>query len=79
MYSLKTSCTAAALAALALAGCGAEKKNAPAAQTPEVSVVTVHRESVPVSIELPGRTSPYLIAQVHARVDGIVLQRAFQE
>jgi membrane fusion protein (multidrug efflux system) len=34
---------------------------------------------VPVTTELPGRTSPYLVAQVRARVDGIVLKRAFTE
>ena len=36
-------------------------------------MVTVHPGSVPLTIELPGRTSPYLVAQVRARVDGIVL------
>lgn len=30
-------------------------------------------------MELPGRTSPYLVAQVRARVDGIVQKRSFQE
>jgi len=44
-----------------------------------VSVVTVHRASVPVTTELPGRTSAYLVAQVRARVDGIVLKRDFSE
>ena len=46
---------------------------------PEVTVVAVHRQAVPVTTELPGRTSPYLVAQVRARVDGIVLQRGFAE
>src|SRR5882672_1746631 len=46
---------------------------------PVVSVITVHHESVPVTTELPGRTSANLVAQVRARVDGIVQQRAFQE
>ena len=41
--------------------------------------MTVHRSSVPVSIELPGRTTAYLVAQVRARVDGIVLKREFKE
>jgi membrane fusion protein (multidrug efflux system) len=41
--------------------------------------MTVHRTSVPVTIDLPGRTSPYLMAQVRARVDGIVQKRLFQE
>jgi membrane fusion protein (multidrug efflux system) len=46
---------------------------------PQVSVVTVHRSSVPITIELPGRTSAYLVAQVRARADGIVLERKFKE
>jgi membrane fusion protein (multidrug efflux system) len=32
-----------------------------------------------VTTELPGRTSPYLVAQVRARVDGIVQKRDFTE
>jgi membrane fusion protein (multidrug efflux system) len=30
-------------------------------------------------VELPGRTTPYLVAQVRARVDGIVLRRDYTE
>jgi membrane fusion protein (multidrug efflux system) len=42
-------------------------------------VVQVHRESVPIDVELPGRTTAFFTAQVRARVDGIVLKRKFQE
>jgi membrane fusion protein (multidrug efflux system) len=62
----------------ALSGCG-KKPAAPAAQPPEVSVATVQRASVPVTIDLPGRTNAYFVAQVRARVDGIVLKREFKE
>jgi membrane fusion protein (multidrug efflux system) len=80
MYLPRTPCAAAALATVfVLAGCSQADKRPVAKPTPEVSVVTAHRESVPVTIELPGRTSPFLIAQVHARVDGIVQRRDFQE
>ncbi|ONU27723.1 efflux RND transporter periplasmic adaptor subunit, partial [Burkholderia cenocepacia] len=48
-------------------------------QTPEVGVVTVQPQSVPVFTDLPGRTSAFLVAQVRARVDGIVLRREFTE
>jgi membrane fusion protein (multidrug efflux system) len=68
-----------AFAVVVLAGCGKAKQATPVAQTPQVSVVTVHRQSVPVTTELPGRTSAYLVAQVRARVDGIVLKRQFAE
>src|SRR5947209_1271948 len=67
------------LAAMVLAGCGAAKPATTSSQPPRVSVVTVHRGSAPVATELPGRTSAYLVAQVRARVDGIVLTRAFKE
>src|SRR5438309_607037 len=64
---------------LALAAC-VQAKQAPApAAPPEVTVVAVHKQAVPVTTELPGRTSPYLVAQVRARVDGIVLRRGFTE
>ena len=68
----------AALAAMVLAACGRAE---PAAAPPpaEVGVVTVHSASVPITIELPGRTSAYLVAQVRARVDGIVKRRDFSE
>ncbi|CAG4907049.1 efflux RND transporter periplasmic adaptor subunit [Paraburkholderia gardini] len=68
----------AATAAVILAACG-QKQSAPPPQTPEVGVVTVEPQSVPVTTELPGRTSAFLVAEVRARVDGIVLRREFTE
>jgi membrane fusion protein (multidrug efflux system) len=68
----------AATAAVFLAACG-QKSSAPPQQTPEVGVVTVQPTAVPVVTELPGRTSAFLVAQVRARVDGIVLRREFTE
>jgi membrane fusion protein (multidrug efflux system) len=70
---------ASTLMILALAGCGPSKPAATTASVPEVSVLTTRQASVPVLVDLPGRTSPYLVAQVRARVDGIVLKRNFQE
>jgi len=83
MYPYKTNryrvTLAATLALLSLAACGPAKQAAPAPAAPQVSVITARRASVPVSTELPGRTSAYLVAQVRARVDGIVQKRSFQE
>lgn len=71
---------ACALISLVLAACGPAVPATTTTPPPvEVSVVTVHQGSVPITIELPGRTSPYLVAQVRARVDGIVLRRDFKE
>ncbi|WP_028217812.1 efflux RND transporter periplasmic adaptor subunit [Paraburkholderia oxyphila] len=67
-----------ATAAVVLAACG-QKQSAPPPQTPEVGVVAVQPTSVPVVSELPGRTNAFLVAQVRARVDGIVLRREFTE
>src|SRR6266404_271012 len=69
---------APALAAMLLHGCGASKP-APPPAPPQVSVVTVHAGNVPITTDLPGRTSAYLVAQVRARVDGIVVKREFKE
>ena len=67
-----------ATAAVFLAACG-NKESAPPPQTPEVGVVTVQPQTVPVVAELPGRTNAFLVAQVRARVDGIVMSRDFTE
>ncbi|HEX4781191.1 MAG TPA: efflux RND transporter periplasmic adaptor subunit [Usitatibacter sp.] len=68
------------LLAASAAGCArSHAATAKAPEAPEVSVVTVHKGSVPVTMELPGRTSPVAVAQVRGRVDGIVLSRNFRE
>jgi len=46
---------------------------------PEVGVVTLQPQNVTLTTDLPGRTSPYRVADVRARVDGIVLKRDFTE
>jgi len=66
------------VAAILLGACSqAQTPSAPPPQ--QVSVVTVHKSSVPVVLELPGRTTAYFTAQVRARVDGIVLKRDYKE
>jgi membrane fusion protein, multidrug efflux system len=69
----------AAFVVTPLTGCNNARPAPAASQPPDVSVVTVHRATVPLITELPGRTSPYLVAQVRARVDGIVQKREFTE
>ncbi|WP_018992462.1 efflux RND transporter periplasmic adaptor subunit [Aromatoleum toluclasticum] len=46
---------------------------------PAVTVVSVRTEAVPLTSELPGRTAPYLIAELRPQVGGIVKQRLFTE
>lgn len=45
----------------------------------EVGVVTVAPEKVVLTTELPGRTSPYLVAEVRPQVNGLIRERAFEE
>jgi len=63
-----------------LLACG--KTAPPAAMAPpaiEVSVVTVQLQTVMLTRELPGRTSPYLVAEVRPQVGGIIKARLFNE
>jgi membrane fusion protein (multidrug efflux system) len=78
---LKPAALAAALSAVLLlaAGCG-KKDAAPAAPQPfPVSVLVVAPEPVTLSQELPGRTSAFRVAEVRARINGIVQKRLFTE
>ena len=71
----------AALAA-ALAGCQDKKQAAGPAPAPgpaEVTVTTIQPQDLPVTIELPGRTAPFRVAEIRPQVSGIVLKRFFQE
>lgn len=61
------------------AGCSAKDASGPAGQPIEVGVVTVEPSSVTLHRELPGRTTPFRVAEVRARVNGIVLERLFEE
>jgi len=62
-----------------LSGCHRAQTASAPPPPPEVSVATVQRASVPITVDLPGRTNGYYVAQVRARVDGIVLKRNFKE
>ena len=52
---------------------------APLPPVAEVAVVTVQATSVPVTTELSGRVSSVRMAEVRARVAGILLKRNFKE
>lgn len=71
---------AALAAACLLTACGKPPGGAPAAAgTPVVGVLTVQPQRVALSTELPGRTVPFLIADVRPQVNGIVKTRNFRE
>jgi membrane fusion protein (multidrug efflux system) len=62
-----------------LTACDSKPQEGPAQATPEVAVITLQPQSLTVTSNLPGRVNPYRMAQVRARVDGIVLKREFTE
>ena len=66
-----------------LSGCGEKPAAGPAAGTPpppaEVAVVTIAPTRLGLTTELPGRLEASRVAQVRARVPGIVLKRTFEE
>jgi membrane fusion protein, multidrug efflux system len=68
-------------ALLILAGCNDEQ----AAQggfsfpPPQVAVVTVKAEDVPITNDLPGRIAATRVAEVRPRASGIVIERVFEQ
>jgi len=71
---------AVALAIAALVACGDAKNPAAGASAPpEVGVVTLRTQTVSLTSDLPGRTSPYRVAEVRPQVNGVVLKRLFTE
>jgi membrane fusion protein (multidrug efflux system) len=66
------------LVAALFLGCGA-KPAGPAAGPVEVGVITVRTTPVTLTRDLPGRTSAFRVAEVRARVNGIVIKRLFVE
>ncbi len=82
---LRLAAGAALAGALMLAGCtengggGAGGHGAGQRPTPEVGIVTIQPQKVDIATELPGRTTPYLIAEVRPQVTGIIQKRAYEE
>ena len=65
---------------LSLAGCQRGASNQPPPAPPqEVGVVTLAPQQVTLTTDLPGRTSPYRIAEVRPQVNGILQKRFFVE
>ncbi len=74
VLTLGTSLVAASLAL----GCGKPAAGPPPGP-PAVGVVTLASERVVLTTELPGRTTPYLVAEVRPQVNGLLQTRRFEE
>ncbi len=85
LHALRTRPRHLPLAAMALTGallltaCGKEPQGPGQMPPPPVGVVSVAPTSVPIDMELSGRLEPIRIAQVRARVTGVVQKRLFAE
>jgi membrane fusion protein (multidrug efflux system) len=66
------------LSTVLLGGCQ-RKALPPPRPVPEVAVVTVQAQRAVLTNELPGRTSPYGVAEIRPRVSGIIQKRLFEE
>lgn len=69
-----------AFLSVVMVGCsGGDGAGAAGPPPAEVGVVVLQAQSVTLTRELAGRTSPYLVAEVRPQVTGIVKQRLFTE
>ena len=68
-----------AIVALLLYGCDSGQKSATPPPVSEVVTVTVEPQQVVLTTELPGRTSPYRVAEIRPQVNGIIQKRLFEE
>ncbi|RJR44242.1 MAG: efflux RND transporter periplasmic adaptor subunit [Deltaproteobacteria bacterium] len=79
-YELVKRIGAFAALMILLAGCGSgQGQQGMPNQAPEVAVVAIQPGQVELTTELPGRTSPYLVAEIRPQVNGIIKKRLFRE
>ena len=80
-----TKIAAASIAVIALLSACGDKKDAAAPGAgakmpqPEVGVITTRVQPIALETELPARAEAIRVAQVRARVNGVVLKRLFEE
>ncbi|MGH7968869.1 MAG: efflux RND transporter periplasmic adaptor subunit [Limisphaerales bacterium] len=66
-------------AAVLLVSCGRKQPAQHAEGPPEVVVQTVTAQTLPVTMDLPGRIEPMQVAQVRAQASGVVVAQEFQQ
>ena len=78
--ALKPMAILCALFILNLTGCDDSANNkTSSSEAPEVQVMTLQPQALPMSTDLPGRTSAYRVSEVRPQVAGIILKRTFVE
>ena len=66
------------LFSLLFGGCE-RRQPPPPPPVPEVAIVVLRPQEVVLTTELPGRTSPYLVAEIRPQVSGLIQKRLFTE
>lgn len=66
-------------ACLGISACSDKNQPEAEVQVPEVGVYTVISQPVSLTTDLPGRTAAFRVAEVRPQVNGIILQRLFEE
>jgi membrane fusion protein (multidrug efflux system) len=61
------------------AGCERRPQAPPPQPVAEVATVTIQPQPVTLTTELPGRTSPFRIAEIRPQVNGLIVKRLFTE
>ena len=73
-------CAALGLLAITLVACGrSAERTGFELPPPEVSIVVIQPESILLTMDLPGRTVPYRVADIRPQVSGLILRRLFEE
>ena len=71
---------AALTGAFLLAGCDRRPQQGPPSMgPPKVTVVTVQTGEVMLTTKLPGRTSAFRVAEIRPQINGLILERLFEE
>jgi len=60
-------------------GCERRQQASAPPSVPEVVAVTVQTQKAVLTTELPGRTAPYLVAEIRPQVNGLIQKRLFTE
>jgi membrane fusion protein, multidrug efflux system len=66
------------LTAVVMVGCDRPQAPRPPS-VPEVATATVQPQQIVLTTELPGRTSPYRVAEIRPQVSGLIQKRLFTE
>ncbi len=65
--------------ALGLLAAACDRKQPYQMHPADVGFITIAEQPVPLSVELPGRTSPFAVSEIRPQISGIVQKRLFVE